>query len=367
MKKTKKRLKKVKKELNDFYSELNEKKANKLNHCNKCEKEDPDVLHINSPYDAVLINTAQNNKGGFIPTGGGRDLNWEAGVGNTSGPSSVSKWIPAYVAKDSAWANSIYSNANWISYYVNTQQQKTKEDVYFRIQFNLNSSVDVSHFFLDMKFFADNAVHEIYINNKPQSIYSPTILPQNTSNPYGYRGFDAGKEVEIKLANDWQKCLNEIIVHVKTGNPKVGFLAQNASNCYEIEKPAYKPSLDIKWGDSDCDCIESNDTEKMTITVCNPFSNISFSNYSIGNIEVFHENGKKIKLLPNGNPSIEVIPKGAFCFGTIEPCSCVTREFVLINNGAKEGKYRFKVSGICYNVELHYDLDDCFEFTICKD
>lgn len=105
----------------------------------------------------------------------------------------------------------------------------------------------------------------------------------------------------------------------------------------------------------------------MTITVCNPFSNISFSNYSIGNIEVFHENGKKIKLLPNGNPSIEVIPKGAFCFGTIEPCSCVTREFVLINNGAKEGKYRFKVSGICYNVELHYDLDDCFEFTICKD
>ncbi|PQJ71786.1 hypothetical protein [Polaribacter butkevichii] len=360
--------KKIKEELDNLYSDLKEEKVNNLNHCSECEIDEPNILKINSPYDAVLINTAQDGKGGFIPIGGGRDLNWEAGIGNTKGPNSVKNWIPAYVIKDRAWTNSIYSNANWISYYSNARQKASKEEAYFRIKFNLNTSVDPSQFFLDMKFFADNSVHEIYVNGKPQSIHSSTVLPQVSSgNPYGYVGFQADKEVNIKLMNDWQKCLNEVIVHVKSGAHYVGFLAQNSSNCYEVEPPNYKPSLNIKWGDSDCDCIESTDMEKMIITVCNPFSNISFSNYSIGTIEVFHQNGKKIELLPNGNPSIEVIPKGAFCFGTIKPCSCVSREFVLINNGAKQGKYRFKIAGICYNVELHYDLEDCLEFSICKD
>lgn len=367
MKKTEKECEENREELNSYYSELNGKKENRLDHCTECEILDKNVLRIESPFDAPFLNTAYDGNGGFIATGSGTDSYWEAGIGTPAGYSTVTNWIPAFVAKDGAWTPSIYANANWISFYDDTDQGSNSVDAYFRIRFYLNSSFDASEFFLNMKFFADNAVHEIYVNGVAQSTYSPTVLPQGGTSPYNYRGFDLGKEVDITLENDWQPCLNEIIVHVKSGTPKVGFLAQNSTECYEADIPDYKPNLNIRWGDSDCDCIESNDYEIMTLTACNPYSNITFSNYSVGEIEVCHENGRKVKALPNGDPSVQVVPKGPFCFGDLEPCSCITREFVIINNGAKSGRYKFKVSGICYDVSLHYHQEDCFEFTICKD
>lgn len=352
--------------LNEMLLNQNNKKLNSLKHCSKCES-DENLLQVNNQFDAALINTGRDKKGNVMPLGSGTDGYWEAGVGNTTGPISVKKWIPAFVAKDGAWTNSIYSNAEWISFYPNTHQVKSKEDVYFRIRFNLNSSIDSKQFFLKMKFFADNAVHDIYVNGIKQSTHQPTLLPQAPTSPYGYRGFDAGKEVEITLQNDWRSCINEIVVHVKTGSPKVGFLAQNTTNCYEADIPNYKPSIDIKWGDSACDCIESTDKEIMNITVCNRYSNLTFSNYSIGKIEVFHENGKLVETLPNGDPSVQLVPQGGICFGDIEPCSCVSREFILINNGAKAGSYRIKISGACYKVCIPYSNEDCFKFNICKD
>lgn len=360
-------MQKKREELNSYYSKLSAKKVNQLDHCTDCKIVNSNILRINSPFDAPLLNTGHDGQGGLIPNGSGTDSYWEAGIGTTNDYSSVTNWIPAFVNKNAAWVDSIYSNANWVSFFQDTNQGRGNIEAYFRIQFNLNSNFDFNSFFLDMKFFSDNAVHEIYVNGIAQSAYSPSILPQGGTAPYGNRGFDLGQEVDIKLENDWQPCLNEIIVHVKSGPGFVGFLAQNATQCYEAEIPEFKPTLNIKWGESDCDCIESNDYEIMTITACNPYSNITFSNYTIGEIEVFHKNGRKVKVLPNGNPSIQIVPKGPYCFGDLESCTCVTREFIIINNGAKSGQYKFKVSGICYNVELHYHQKDCFEFNICKD
>ncbi len=84
-------------------------------------------------------------------------------------------------------------------------------------------------------------------------------------------------------------------------------------------------------------------------------------------IEVVDADGKPVKMLPNGTPSVKIHPIGIFCFGDIEPCSCITREFVLINEGAKEGEYHINLKGVCYDITKTEHTEQCFRFNICKD
>lgn len=366
----------IRNEVNTYLGQKGKAKVNTLSKCNDCPIEHEDWVVVNSPFDAPLLNTGHNGAGGFIPSGSGTDLHWEAGLGDTSGPASVSSWIPAFVFRDTAWASSPYANANWISLYHDASHSDDL-DIYFRIRFYLNSSVNPSQFFLDMRFYADNSVHEIYVNGIPQGANYPGVLPQTSSDPYNYRGFDSGKEVLVSLAHDWQACENEIIVHVKSGSPKIGFLAQNASKCYEAPLPELSPEIKITWGDSDCDCMETDDFESLCISVCNPYSNVSFNNLSIGRISIVDESGNPVPVLPDGTLSVEVLPVGPHCFGNIGPCvddndpaardNCITREFVIRTRGAVEGKYKLLLEGICFEICNHFGTEGCFELHLCKD
>ena len=137
------------------------------------------------------------------------------------------------------------------------------------------------------------------------------------------------------------------------------------SDCVSVDIPEIRPCISIKYGDSDCDCLEGDDFEIMCITVCNCYSNVTFKGFTIGCIEVCNEDGTPVDTLPDDTPSIQLVPIGPYCFGDIEPCSCVSREFTLIMRGARTGKYKIKVRGICYDVCFHYDDEECFEFDIC--
>lgn len=140
------------------------------------------------------------------------------------------------------------------------------------------------------------------------------------------------------------------------------------STCKEVEFPELEPCISVKWGDSECDCIESSDHEVMTLTVCNCYSNVVFRNFNIAMIEVLDAEGNPVPALPNGTPSVKVHPIGTHCFGDIEPCSCVTREFVIILEGAKAGKYQCVVKGIHFEIaKLYGKSSTLFEFEICKD
>ena len=138
--------------------------------------------------------------------------------------------------------------------------------------------------------------------------------------------------------------------------------------CKEIDYPEIKPCITINWGDSECDCIESSDHEVMSISVCNCYSNVTFEDFRITALQITDEDGKPVPLLPNGTPSVQLIPVGVHCFGNVEPCSCVTREFVLINEGAKAGNYKINIHGVCFDVSrtIHQEMDS-YELTICKD
>jgi hypothetical protein len=370
------------------------KKANLLScRCSGCETDDRYPVII-SPSDAPLLNTAFDGSGGFLTSG--TDSHWEVGLGTQSGgPSSVSSWIPAFVFRlTPSWIQSPFNNANWISHFVDANQATAgfkNVDAYFRYRFNLGPSVDPATFALTMDFYADNRVWEIYVNGAPQSTQpnGSSVLPQfpgDGPTKYQTSGFGATGQVHINLDNHWQRCDNEIIVHVMSGPDWLGFLAQNAievdfdaadcdcpCDCGEMQFPDIQPCISVAWGDSPCDCLETDDVEVACITVCNCYSNVTFNNLSIGQILITDTAGNPVPNLPDGTPSIQIVPSGPICFGDIGPCTdkdhptCVSRELVVYTRGAIGKKYRLSFRGICFNVCHEFQSEQCFIMNLCQD
>jgi gliding motility-associated-like protein len=66
-------------------------------------------------------------------------------------------------------------------------------------------------------------VYEIYVNEKPQSsIIGNMPLP----NPYFRVGFSSTSMVSASLCKNWKSGNNSLIVHIASGTPYAGFLAQ---------------------------------------------------------------------------------------------------------------------------------------------
>ena len=142
--------------------------------------------------------------------------------------------------------------------------------------------------------------------------------------------------------------------------------------CKKAPLSEFEPCIKVAWGDSDCDCFETDDFEEFTVTICNQYSNISFTNFEIGVLYIVDENGQAVPLLPDGSPSVEIFPLGPICFGDIGPCqgnspNCVSRQFVIRTRGAKSGKYKLKMGGISYQICYDQCTETCFELNLCKD
>lgn len=144
------------------------------------------------------------------------------------------------------------------------------------------------------------------------------------------------------------------------------------SDCKELALPKIEPCVSIVWGDSDCDCFETDDVETAIVTICNCYSNISLANVHVAYFNVTMADGSPVPLLPDGTPSVSIHPVGPVCFGDIGPCmpgavNCVSREIVIRTRGAKSGEYTILVSGICYQVVLAQLHEECFKLTLCAD
>jgi hypothetical protein len=379
---------------NDYLRELCSAKVNALScRCSACDTDDKYPVLASSVH-APVLNTGYDGSGGALSTG--TDLQWETGVGTfAGGPASVANWIPAYVAQNTAWAPSPWGNASWVSCFQTTNHPGTPKadvDAYFRIRFNLASSVDLAAFAVTMDFYADNRVWEIYVNGVPQSTMPngtsvlPQFFPNIPATQYEAPGYSPGSQVTITLDNSWQQCDNEIVVHVMSAPHALGFLAQNTfevdpeesgckceCHCREADFPELKPCISVAWGDSPCDCMESDDVEVLCVTVCNCYSNVSFTNFSIAQIVVTDMQGNPVPQLPDGTFSVQVIPSGPICFGDIGPCldddhpTCVSRELVLYTRGAVGQEYRLSMNGVCFEVCHQYQSEACFVLAVCQD
>ena len=127
-----------------------------------------------------------------------------------------------------------------------------------------------------------------------------------------------------------------------------------ARECQKVEEPRIEPCLRLRWGDGAQDQLETEDTEVLCITVCNPYSNVAFNDFTV-QLLVTDANGNAVPNLPDGTPSVLIKPNFMICFDDIPPCdprrpeqSCVSREVVLLTRGAIVGTYKIWVL-YCFN------------------
>lgn len=185
-------------------------------------------LTVAPAYDEMpsssFFNTGTNGAGGILP-GGSDDLNWEVAT-DIDGPYS-----PAIVFEDppSSYSASSWPDCTWISHSAYGDHTGSV-DYYYKIEFDLpctdscgNSIEEDSTFCLSLDFLADNSVYEVYVNGEPQSDHIPSIP---VSDPYYHVGYDMSNMVTADLCYDWKPTGNTIIIHIKSGSPYAGFLAQ---------------------------------------------------------------------------------------------------------------------------------------------
>jgi hypothetical protein len=144
-------------------------------------------------------------------------------------------------------------------------------------------------------------------------------------------------------------------------------------DCMTVKFPDVKPCISVAWGDSKCDCLETDDVEVLCITICNCYSNIAFHDLTIAQIRLTDIAGNPVANLPDGTPSVQVIPSGPICFGDIGPCKgknqpgCVSRELVLYTRGAIGKDYRLSFEGVCFTVSHEFQTSQCFVVKLCQD
>ena len=144
-------------------------------------------------------------------------------------------------------------------------------------------------------------------------------------------------------------------------------------DCTEVKYPALKPCISVAWGDSNCDCMETDDVETLCVTVCNCYSNVTFNDLTIGKIRITDMFGNPVQALPDGTPSVQIIPSGPICFGEVGPCqgrnqpTCIARELVLYTRGAVGKNYLLSFEGVCFTVSHGYQAGECFIVKLCQD
>jgi hypothetical protein len=142
--------------------------------------------------------------------------------------------------------------------------------------------------------------------------------------------------------------------------------------CAAVELPKVEPCISVAWGDSRCDCMETDDVEVLCVTVCNCYSNVTFKDLSIGRVRITDVAGNPVADLPDGSPSVRVIPSGPLCFGDVGPCTrtgptCVSRELVLYTRGAVGKDYRLSFEAVCFSVCHTIQAEQCFVVRLCAD
>lgn len=145
-----------------------------------------------------------------------------------------------------------------------------------------------------------------------------------------------------------------------------------SSGCTEVQLPTLAPCFELHWGDGPRDRIETEDTEVVCISVCNPYSNVTFTDLTV-QLVVTRVDGTVVPNLPDGTPSVAIVPSFELCFGDIGPCGpngpdeslCVFREAVIKTCGALEGGYRIELV-YCFGVSFETLGRDRFQIELVK-
>lgn len=132
----------------------------------------------------------------------------------------------------------------------------------------------------------------------------------------------------------------------------------------EASAPTLHPCLELRWGDSGNDRIETDDEEVVCLSVSNPYANVTLRDFTVAIAEMRMGDDGPVPILPNGTPSVEVTPGQMLWFGDLEPGDDnITRETVLISKGARAGHYSLHVR-YTYRVEFKMAGSDGFRLNL---
>jgi hypothetical protein len=142
--------------------------------------------------------------------------------------------------------------------------------------------------------------------------------------------------------------------------------------CKTLDLSGVRPCVSLAWGDSTCDCFETDDFEVGILSLCNCYENLSFHDVHVAFIDVLNADGSAVATLPDGRPAVQVIPSGGLCFGAIGPCvngqsGCASAEVVIRTVGAKAGPYKLVLRGLCFQIRSTVVVDECLRMTLCQD
>ncbi|RVI73537.1 DUF11 domain-containing protein [Sinorhizobium meliloti] len=174
----------------------------------------------------AYFNTAYNGSGGRKTSG--FDDYWQVALTPTpvnGGPPAGLTWGGATIVTNppGVYIPSPFGNAGWISHNATaTHPTNVNYDIFYRYQFNLDPAVEPSSLDLDMTFYSDNSVYQVWVNGQAQGIRSN----YGGADPYFYTGFTAAGGATGSLNGSWRTGANEIIVHVKSGPGAQAFMAQ---------------------------------------------------------------------------------------------------------------------------------------------
>lgn len=184
------------------------------------------VATISCISGGAMFNTAYDGAGGRLTSGA--DNYWQVALTTTpvtGAPPAGLTYAAAQIATapPPSYIVSPYGNANWISNAANAAHPGPGNyDIFYRFQFNIAPGVNPAIMALDMQFYADNSVFEVWVNGNAQGVRSN----YGAADPYFYAGFVAGGQAAGVLNGPWLSGLNEIVVHIKSGPGAQAFLAQ---------------------------------------------------------------------------------------------------------------------------------------------
>ena len=226
------------------------------------------------------FNTGTNGTGGILPAGSA-DQNWQISTTLLSGYTPATVMIPVA----GAYYASPWPDAQWISGNINGSHTGNVI-FYYKITFSLplldpcgNSYSLPNSFCLNLDFFADNSVNEIYINGVPQSAGIPGIPDPD---PYFSVHFNAAGGYSLSLCNGWLAgTTNELIVAVASGGPFQGFLSQSSINPPPPSTTTYNDTIcagqSYAFGDSTFTTAGSHTANLGTIAGCDSFVTLNLA------------------------------------------------------------------------------------------
>jgi len=119
----------------------------------------------------------------------------------------------------------------------------------------------------------------------------------------------------------------------------------------QIQMPDVRPWIQLHWGDAPRDQLETDDLEILYLSVSNPYQNIVLRDVTIYLALALDRHKNEVDILPDGEPAIQIKPSRIIYFGDLPPYqagqslaeTAVTRQVVMINRGARPGRYFVQV------------------------